>query len=73
MADYRVVQKASVVCCAHISKMFGSHRLLERSRVTGSLTHARRGLGRIGTHPDGFTPQSGCPAGSVFQNMILSK
>jgi pimeloyl-ACP methyl ester carboxylesterase len=28
----------------------------------------------VGNHPGGgFTLQSGCPAGSAFQNMILSK
>ncbi len=32
------------------------------------------GRGRIGSYPgSGLTLQSGCPAGSAFQNMILSK
>jgi hypothetical protein len=28
---------------------------------------------RVGSQLGGVTPQSGCPDGSVFQNMILSK
>jgi len=34
-------------------------------------TGAKKG---VGSHPGGgLTPHSGCPAGSAFQNMILSK
>jgi len=44
------------------------------SRGTRASVDARRGRGRIASHPGGgLTLQSGCPAGSVFQNMILSK
>jgi hypothetical protein len=33
-----------------------------------------RGRGRVGSQPGGgLTLQSGCPDGSAFQNMILSK
>jgi hypothetical protein len=39
-----------------------------------SRSDARRSCGRVGIQPgDGLTPQSGCPAGSASQNMILSK
>jgi len=44
------------------------------SRRTRAGVDARGGRGRICSHPGGgLTLQSGCPAGSAFQNMILSK
>ena len=44
------------------------------SRGTRASVDARRDRGRVGGHPGGgLKVQSGCPAGSAFQNMILSK
>ena len=40
----------------------------------GRKRSSRVPAGRGGSHPGGgLTLQSGCPAGSAFQNMILSK
>ena len=42
--------------------------------VARSSANARRGRNLIRNHPGGdFMPQSGCPPGFAFQNMILSK
>jgi hypothetical protein len=44
------------------------------SRRARASVDARRGRGRVGSQPGGgLMFQSGCPAGSAFQNMILSK
>jgi hypothetical protein len=49
----------------------GAIQFLRRTR---SGVDVRRGGGRIGRQPGGgLTLQSGCPDGSAFQNMILSK
>ena len=38
------------------------------------LSECPPGRNRIGNHPGGgLMPQSGCPSGFAFQNMILSK
>jgi hypothetical protein len=43
-------------------------------RTRGSVDVRHPGRGRVGSHPGGApTLLSGCPAGSAFQNMILSK
>ena len=47
---------------------------IQVSRRTRAGVDARRGRGRVGSQPGGgLTLQSGCPDGSAFQNMILSK
>ena len=44
------------------------------SRRCRASVDARQGRGRVGSQPGGeLMFQSGCPAGSAFQNMILSK
>jgi len=49
-------------------------KMVTVSRGTRASVDARRDRGRVGSHPGGgLTLQSGCPAGSAFQNMILSK
>jgi hypothetical protein len=60
---------------ANSDPLFGAGSgLITVSRGTRASVDAGRGRGRVGSHPGGgLTLQSGCPAGSAFQNMILSK
>ena len=73
-----LVRAARAECDRVVTSIFVNPKQFAPTEDLGSYPHREAadlgGRGHIGGHPGGgLTLQSGCPAGSASQNMILSK